>query len=355
MQELDGDSARIADYFDVIAGTSTGGLITAMLTAPDDNNRPLYAAKDIVPFYLTHGPQIFQQYGSGWLGSMMTRIRQLLGPKYNGKYIRRLIRDNFGRTRLHQALTNVVIPTFDITNLAPTIFSTYQINELPYMDALLSDICIGTSAAPTFFPAHHFTNAAASGGDSWDFNLIDGGVAANNPALAAIREVTNQLYKQDRSFSHYQTLDYTKFLVISLGTGSDKQEQKYTAKEAAQWSVLGWLIHGNSVPIIEVFSQASVDMVDYFLSVVFQAFHSQDNYLRIQDDALPGDNSSSDVATKKNMDDLVGIGEDLLKKSVSRFDLQTGNYEAIPKGGTNEDALKRFAKLLSDERKLRRS
>ena len=61
VQKLDGEDARLADYFDVIAGTSTGGLVTAMLTTPNENNRPLFAAKDITDFYLTHCPYIFPQ------------------------------------------------------------------------------------------------------------------------------------------------------------------------------------------------------------------------------------------------------------------------------------------------------
>jgi patatin-like phospholipase/acyl hydrolase len=58
-----------------------------------------------------------------------------------------------------------------------------QLNNLPYLDALLSDISIGTSAAPTVFPAYYFKNGTDSSGNPWEFNLIDGGVAANNPVM----------------------------------------------------------------------------------------------------------------------------------------------------------------------------
>lgn len=64
----------------------------------------------------------------GLLGSVESTVVQLGGPKYNGKYLQKLIRDNLGQTRLHQTLTNVVIPTFDIKNMQPTIFSSYEVS-----------------------------------------------------------------------------------------------------------------------------------------------------------------------------------------------------------------------------------
>ena len=77
-------------------------------------------------------------------------------------------------------------------------------------------------------------------------------------------------------------MDYGRFLVISLGTGSSKAEKKYDAHEAAKWGILSWLTSGGSTPIVDVFPQASADMVDLHNSVVFQALHSEKSYLRIQ-------------------------------------------------------------------------
>ncbi|KAK1263227.1 hypothetical protein QJS04_geneDACA017461 [Acorus gramineus] len=352
LQELDGENVRIADYFDVIAGTSTGGLVAAMLAAPDENNRPLFAAKDVKAFYLKECPKIFPQFGEPF-ASVINTIKAIFGPKYDGKYLRKLIRTILGDTRLHQTLTNVVIPTFNIKLLQPTIFSSYEIDIDTSKDALLSDICISTSAAPTYLPAHHFQTTNA-GGRQRDFDLIDGGVAANNPALVAIGQVMKEVFKGNEDFFSMKPMDYGRFLVISLGTGMSKQQGKYDAKAAKKWGVLGWLRHHSSTPLVDVFTQASADMVDIHISVVFQTLNFEDKYLRIQDDTLDGTTSSVDIATKKNLDNLVKIGEELLKKPVSRVNLETGLSEPIENGDqTNEEALLRFAKLLSEEKRLR--
>lgn len=158
MQKLDGEDARIADYFDVIAGTSTGGLIAAMLAAPDKNNRPLYGGTDIRAFYLKHSPKIFPQSRYmcqriySFIHTLLWRavldqvslisirlprklvavkkvMKAIKGPAYDGKYLRKLIKENLGETRLHQTLTNVVIPSFDIKLMQPVIFSSFQVHS----------------------------------------------------------------------------------------------------------------------------------------------------------------------------------------------------------------------------------
>ncbi|CAA2977793.1 patatin 2 [Olea europaea subsp. europaea] len=277
LQVLDGEDARLADYFDVIAGTSTGGLVTAMLTAPNKDNRPLFSAKDIKPFYLEHSSRIFPQK-NGLLGLFEKLLKSIVGPKYDGEYLHKVIREKLGDSRLHETLTNVVIPTFDIENLQPIVFSKYQAVRNPSLDVRLSDICIGTSAAPTYLPAYYFKNQ----GYVREFNLVDGGVAANNPTLVAINQITKQILDGNPDFFPIKPMDYGRFLVISVGTGSSKAQKKYSAQKAAKWGIFEWLQNGGSSPIVDVFTQASADMVDLHISVVFQAFHSQENYLRIQ-------------------------------------------------------------------------
>nr|Q3YJT0.1 RecName: Full=Patatin-2-Kuras 4; Flags: Precursor [Solanum tuberosum]AAZ75961.1 patatin precursor [Solanum tuberosum] len=326
LQEVDNNAdARLADYFDVIGGTSTGGLLTAMITTPNENNRPFAAAKDIVPFYFEHGPHIFNYSGS------------ILGPMYDGKYLLQVLQEKLGETRVHQALTEVAISSFDIKTNKPVIFTKSNLAESPQLDAKMYDICYSTAAAPIYFPPHYFVTHT-SNGDRYEFNLVDGGVATvGDPALLSL-SVATKLAQVDPKFASIKSLDYKQMLLLSLGTGTNSEFDKtYTAQETAKWGPLRWML-----AIQQMTNAASSYMTDYYISTVFQARHSQNNYLRVQENALTGTTTEMDDASEANMELLVQVGETLLKKPVSKDSPET-----------YEEALKRFAKLLSDRKKLR--
>lgn len=67
-------------------------------------------------------------YYSSPFGPATKLIKSLTGPKYDGEYLHRLLKDKLGDKKLHETLTNVVIPTFDIKKLQPTIFSSYEVH-----------------------------------------------------------------------------------------------------------------------------------------------------------------------------------------------------------------------------------
>ncbi|KAK8580969.1 hypothetical protein V6N13_144026 [Hibiscus sabdariffa] len=331
LQKLDGEQARLVDYFDVISGTSTGGLVTAMLTTPnpDEGNRPLFSAKDIKDFYLQHCPKIFPQDSCSCFVPATNMVKSLMGPKYDGKYLHGILREKLGETRLHQTLTSVVIPTFDIKKLQPRIFSSYELQLT--------------------FPLIIFKLKIPLVKRKSSILLMEELLLTINPTLVAINEVSKEILRGNPDFFPIKPTDYARFLVVSLGTGSPKCEEKYNASLAAKWGVLGWLTSEHSTPLVDIFMDASSDMVDFHLATVFQALQSEKSYLRIQDDTLSEQMSSVDIATKENLENLVKVGEELLKKSVSRMNLENGQFE--PAGMfTNENALIRVAEVLSKER-----
>jgi patatin-like phospholipase/acyl hydrolase len=76
-----------------------------------------------------HGFEL-RTYRCPFLPQVSKIMKALSGPKYDGKYLHSLVKEKLGNTRLHQTLTNVVIPTFDINRLQPTIFSSFEVYKL---------------------------------------------------------------------------------------------------------------------------------------------------------------------------------------------------------------------------------
>ncbi|KAL3500282.1 hypothetical protein ACH5RR_039375 [Cinchona calisaya] len=390
LKNIDGRDARIADYFDIISGTSTGGLITAILTTPNDdheNRRPLFTAQEVVEFYLKESPYVFPQrlekrltttalyeasntnitiittlfHWFRWaaeklglpkfLSKYLDRFEEaFLHPKYDGKYLHDKIKTMMGAKRLRDTLTNVVIPAYDVLRFQPRVFSTRNARIQNSTNFKLSDVCISTSAAPTYFPPYLFTHNYTK------FSMVDGGLAANNPTVLAIREAVLDDCKKRIAISSEGNVDFSKFIVLSLGTGASSD--KVDIWDPEDWGILAWLgaPSFSTTPIIEALMTANDEMVDVYMSLILRALgiNPLKNYLRIQDEGLDRKDTSLDNSDPKHLQELVELGKGLLNKNVTMVNMETGDFGATASHPiTNAEALKELAARLSAEKKSR--
>ncbi|XP_059071423.1 patatin-like protein 2 [Cryptomeria japonica] len=230
-------------------------------------------------------------------------------------------------------------------------FLEHQLQKLDGEDARLADyfnIMAGTSTgAPTYFPSHQFTTNS-SDGKTQVFNLVDGGVAANNPTLIAMNLVTRAVHQDTRIVDKKEHLDH--FVVLSLGTGLEEGIE-WDAKKAATWGSLKWITHDGRTPLIESIMNASSDMVNIHTALMLH--HVKENYLRSQEWQLKGSEAKMDLSTDENLRNLVKKGQELLDKPVRSLNLETGRPETVKNDYTNRMALTKMAERLSKEKKLR--
>lgn len=210
-------NGSIYEYFDLIVGTSTGGLIAIALGL---DKKPC----DILDLYMNKGSLIFKK-GLRWynLG--------LITSKYSNKDLINVLKGFFGENEiLGNCKTFILIPSVDITNGKPTIFKTRHHSDYEEdFKKKVWEIGVATAAAPIFFPAFI---------DSHGKHLIDGGIWANNPSVIGIAEAIKLGF----------SLDQIK--VLSLGTTSNKFHL-----EGAKLTKMGGLISWNT-NLVEIVMQA---------------------------------------------------------------------------------------------------
>lgn len=98
----------------------------------------------------------------------------------------------------------------------------------------------------------------------------------------AITHILKEILIGKHKFSDMESIDGRRMLVLSLGTGMPKRAEKYNSRTASRWGLLNWVFDNGSSPIVEIFSDASSDMVDIHVSTLFRSLHAEKNYLRIQ-------------------------------------------------------------------------
>jgi hypothetical protein len=163
-------------YFDLIAGTSTGGIIAIGLALG-------VPARDIADLYVKKGPEIFFQERGGVVGGLdrlRASLTQWFAPKYAPDRLHRELEGVLGALKIGNAQTRLLVPAFNARTKKVHIIKTSHAERLmtdfrmPAVDAAMA-----TAAAPTFLPRH----MTAQG-----IGLVDGGLWANNPAGPAVIE-----------------------------------------------------------------------------------------------------------------------------------------------------------------------
>ncbi len=288
----------ISSLFDLISGTSTGGILALGLSKPE-NGRPCYSARDLARLYEDKGRTIFYH-------SLCHELRSLYGlieERYSADGIDAVLDEYFGSTKLSESLTDLFITSYEIERRDPFFFRTTRARNDPAYDYLMKDVARATSAAPTYFPPVKIRSVRqATGNDRLDYYaLIDGGMFATNPSMCAFVEAITRgvIDKQGKE----------NLIMVSVGTGQLTRTLPYM--NVKDWGILQW-----ARPALDIVFDGVSDTIDYQLRQLLPA----DRYYRFQVSLNILGSDDMDDASEQNLHELKAVAEELIRKEGHRLD-----------------------------------
>lgn len=278
----------IHKLFDLIAGTSTGGLLTCALTYPDHKsaigNTRKYSLEQIEKIYTERGAEIFPLI-KNYHEKSIRGIRNYFRPQFDPRNLEKILYEYFNDDCITSCLTPVLISSFNYHRNVPIFFTTREARLDPDTNPKLVDVCRATSAAPTYFPPYSF------GYNTENITCIDGGIVVNNPTMAAFMEIMgNPEYMLYRKHE-LQKLELNDIQILSLGTGRIRYPSH--PGKASNWGKLAWV-----KPIIDIATGGPVKIIDHQVRTLFSANDLHRNYLRIDVDIDKKYAEMSDASTE---------------------------------------------------------
>lgn len=246
-----------AHSFDIVAGTSVGGIIALMLTMRKEpgSTEPKYTAEQIRDMFRANADRIFQSNGF--------TIGGLMGSKYTNEGLIEFCNETFGDALLSEALCeSVVAVSYELEQRMPVFFSSAKARADQAMDFFVRDVALATAAAPTYFPPAHIRNVL---GDP--FYMVDGGLIANNP--------TQRAFMESRRMYPYVPLN--RYIILSIGTGTSNAPIYY--HHAYGMGKIGW-----AGRVIDITLDGMSEAVHCDMAETFGLFHVDRGfgYIRVQ-------------------------------------------------------------------------
>jgi patatin-like phospholipase/acyl hydrolase len=293
LQEKSGNpDARLADYFDMVAGTSTGGILSCCYLHPER-----MPAEKAIELYAANGKRIFKKRIP-----ILNAVLNLLTSKYPVAGIEKALSDTFGACRLSQVNKHSLVTAYDIENRKSVFFTVPEAKEFEERDYYLKDIARATSAAPTYFKPATVKSAGIG-----QFTLVDGAMFANDPALCALVEARKTVFE-----GKHRNPVIKDLYVVSIGTG--KEAQALNAKKASRWGIAGW-----AVPVVDMLMTASPEVVSYQLKQLFNVAGCSDCYVRLNPELCEA-KPDMDDASDKNIANLKNAGLAYINEHAEELD-----------------------------------
>ena len=263
-----------SDHFDLICGTSTGGIIAlgASLKIP---------MKEIAAFYETEGPKIFNSpfKKMGKMGDLLLTFKQaLLRSKYRPHRLEDSLQDVFGNRKIGESNNLLCIPAYNLTEGKPRIFKRDYDSFGADNQKLYVDVAMATSAAPTYFPIKEIN----------DTFYVDGGVFANNPIILGI---TEYLYKWTQK--GYGGVD-----ILSI---SSCQKVMGESPSKLNRSFVGW-----KGSLFDCFSNGQMMITDVFIQKLIDSemLPFKLNIVRVSNDPIAGSQEKLVTIDNASIDSL---------------------------------------------------
>jgi patatin-like phospholipase/acyl hydrolase len=274
-----------AELFDLIAGTSTGGIIALALTVPGSDGRPRWTANDVVDLYITEGPRIFHHS----IGREFVSGLGLLDERYDAAPLEQTLDTFLGDAMISEAVTDVMVTSYDLEHRKPFFFKTDRAKDVPEHDWPMKQAARATSAAPTYFEPERLT------ADGTEFALCDGGVFANNPAMSAYAEARRRHPR-------------ARVRLVSLGTGQLTRQIHW--HDAKDWGLVEW-----ARPLLDVVFDGVSDAAEYQLEQLLPA----EDLTRLQTELI-GASDSLDNAHERNLEHLQNLASALIRDRAADLD-----------------------------------
>ena len=306
LQELESRAGKhIHELFDLVVGTSTGGILAAGLARPmNELGGGPCPAKELVRLYSERGREIFSR--SLWKG--VTSLGGLSDEKYDAAPLEGILNELLGDAELRNTVPDIVVTSYDMERREPYLFKTSRARAGENgRNHLLRNVARATSAAPTYFEAFLLDRTQWEGEEDNRRVLVDGGVFANNPAMIALSEALSSGSGMD------------EILLCAIGTGMNDREIPY--KEAKDWGPLGW-----ARPAISVMMDGMSDSADYHARQLLPASsdkHSEQRYFRF-DIRLENALDDLDATHRANIVALLHEAEKIIEEQGDELDRLTG-------------------------------